>query len=196
MLQKGLRTESVVSNEKSAALALQLAVQYEQKPDQAMKVTEAILANPKSSEILKNKARGWQSSVKKWQQEKESPKTLDGTSKLLVNAQTEIESMRALAQILAFLSTEPQQPELGEALLLAGTAYDKLSDFLPSDLHENYYASCIRSQPKSGQAKRCYSKLEESIRFGYTGTSGENLPVEIQVWLGQLKKEADKEAGN
>jgi tetratricopeptide (TPR) repeat protein len=190
ILHQGLKTEADTGLDKASALALQLAVQYEQKPDQARKVTDSILSNPAAPGYLKKKALGWQLSIQDWKTQKKNPVTIADIRRILQNGKTEVDTMRALAATLLLLSTEPPKPTLGEALLLAGQAYEKLSEFLPYDLHENYFTSCIRSQPHTPESKACYERLEASTKFGYTGTSGSHIPVEIQIWLDQLQKEA------
>jgi tetratricopeptide (TPR) repeat protein len=190
VLQDGLKTQADSNLEKSSVLALQLAIQYEQKPEQAQKVVAAILTNPASPAFLKSKAQSWQSSIREWQKKKDKPPTLSEIRQLIQNSKSEVDTMRGLAAVLILLSTEPPKPILGDSLLLAGQAYEKLSELIPYELHENYYTSCIRSQPHSTQSEKCYDRLEASLSFGYTGTSGSNIPVEIQIWLEQMKKEA------
>ncbi len=98
--------------------------------------------------------------------------------------------MRAMPVGLSRLAEDISGNELGEALLMVGKAYEFLADFQPMDLHENYYESCIRSVPHSQVAKKCWGRLKASVEMGYTGTSGMNIPVDIEIWLGRLKSEA------
>lgn len=60
---------------------------------------------------------------------------------------------------------------------------------------ENFFGSgdyflkqCVRRYPESKIAKECYDEYEESVTFDFTGSSGTNIPTDVQGELRDLKK--------
>lgn len=181
-----------LSIERLTALALELAVQYEQDPKKAMKVIDSVLSHPAAAPAFKEKAKIWKVTVQQWQKNR-TPLTMENARQILSVPSNEIMTLRALPVVLAYLSTEPSGKDLGEGLFLAGQAYESLTDFLPFELHEHYYESCIRSVPHTSIARVCYETLQQSISLGYTGTSGTHIPIEIQMWMDRMKALASPE---
>jgi hypothetical protein len=179
-------------SDKSAGLALQIAVQYEQDSSRAMNVINKIQGNPTLPYYIKTKANNWTASIARWKAEKKKPVTLEDYRRLLASGQGEIEAMRVIPGVLKLLSSDLPSQQLGEALLLAGESYEIVNDFSPMDLHENYYESCIRNVPHTPTSKKCYQRLEDSVRMGYTGSSGTSIPVDVEVWLKSLKNLSEK----
>ncbi|MGZ5279008.1 MAG: hypothetical protein ACXWC9_03650, partial [Pseudobdellovibrionaceae bacterium] len=167
--------------EQMAKLALQIAVQYQQDPKMALKVITAVQKNPKTSYYLKTQALSWKESVQKWQQEPERPVTLLNLQALFQNRTSEIDTMRVIPGVLKILVSNPTGDSLGEALLLAGQAYENISGVSFIEIHENYYRACIRNRPHSAIAQNCLQHLRKSVTAGYSGSSGTHLPVEIEI---------------
>lgn len=176
--------------DRAAGLALMVAVQYEQNQKKASLVVNTIKKNSSMPYFLKNKAQSWEQSISQWKSEKKKPTTLAHYRELFKKKKSEVEAMRVIPGVLAILSKDLPNDQLGQALLLAGESYEALSDISTMDLHENYYESCIRNQPRSAVSKVCFQRLEESVRMGYTGSSGTHIPLDVEVWLNQLRTEA------
>jgi hypothetical protein len=200
VLLKGLRAKNTkptstaagLSYERLTALALQLTVQHEQDPKKTLAVLDSVLKNPAAAPAFKEKAQIWKKTAQAW---RKNPKalTIEEARQVLASPQNEIMTLRALPVILAYLSEQPSGRNLGEGLLLAGQAYESLTDFLPLELHENYYEACIRSVPHTPEAQACFKRLNQSVLFGYTGTSGSHVPADVQTWLDRLRAQAEPE---
>jgi hypothetical protein len=177
--------------EKSAHLALMVSVQYMRDPKQSKEVVQILLDAKDTPAFLKNKARAWMVSLNRWEKEGKDSFNLARIKKTLDAQPNEVDAMRSVSLLLNYLAQERSQNETGEALYWTGVAYESLNEVSPLQLHENYYESCIRMVPRSSWAKKCFTKLEDSIRFGYSGSSGTHMPVEVQVYLDNLKKEVE-----
>jgi len=59
-------------------------------------------------------------------------------------------------------------------------------------LADVYLKECVRRYPASAYAKKCYEEYEAHLIFGYTGTSGTNIPREEKNELNALKKLIEK----
>jgi hypothetical protein len=175
------------SLDKAAGLAMIIAVQYEQDIKKAEKISDLILKDKTKPLFLKEKAEQWKKSIAKWKAEKKKPANLADLSNLLKTKESEVDAMRVIPEVLKFLGKSRSASETGEALLLAGESYEMLNQISPMELHENYYESCIHNVPHTGVAKKCYKKLHNSVRVGYSGSRGTNIPVEVEVWLNKLK---------
>lgn len=177
--------------EKSAHLALMVSVQYLRDPKQTKEIVQILLDSKDTPHFLRSKARSWMLSVNKWEKEGKDKFDFAKIKKTLDSQPNELDSMRSISLLLNYLSQERSKEETGEALYWTGVAYESLNEISPLQLHENYYESCIRILPRSPWAKKCFARLEDSIRFGYSGSSGTHMPVEVQVYLDHLKKETE-----
>jgi hypothetical protein len=177
--------------DKIARMAMQIAVQYKQEPENAQAVVQAIDKNPDIPFFLKEKNKAWKASLAQWKPESLIVIGIPEARDLVRNRKSEVDSMRALTGLLALLSKDLSSDDLGEALLLTGESYEALNEISPMALHENYYESCVRQVPHSRWAKQCYKKLENSIILGYSGSSGTHLPLDVEMELKKLKKETE-----
>lgn len=81
-----------------------------------------------------------------------------------------------------------QSPSKGEAILLLGQVYDRISYNLFFRFSEMYLKACVREYKKTKFARQCYDALEQVVSEGYTGSGGMNIPEDEQVELFQLKR--------
>jgi hypothetical protein len=96
--------------------------------------------------------------------------------------------LRATSCLHDFLRQYPDSPDVAKALLLLGTCYETLQAPELWSVHELYYEACIRKSPYTQIAESCYDKYEQSVFFGYSGSSGLSLPKEAKKHLKVLKK--------
>lgn len=175
--------------ENMAGLAMIVAVQYQQDQKKALKVVEALEENESTPIYLRAKAQEWKRSLNAWKEEKKKPRSFAELRKLLEKKVSEVDAMRVIPEVLDYLEGDLPPAAQGEALLLAGEAYEVLNDVSIMDLHENYYESCILNAPHTPVAKKCYKKLESSVYLGYTGSGGKHVPADVEIWLSKLKKQ-------
>lgn len=180
-----------VRMEKAAKHGLAITVQYQQNSQKALDFLQILEKSKSAPFALKEKAKVWRKSLVAWKSEKSKNQGIALYRKLALKKDSEVDLMRALAGLLPYLSKDLKTEELGEGLYLVGLCYEGLGDLSLFSLHENFYESCIRSAPHTAWARKCHAKLEDSIRFGYSGSGGTHIPVEVQIYLDELKKNLD-----
>jgi hypothetical protein len=170
---------------------LQVAVQFKQDPASADRIISAIQKNPDSPFFLQQNLPRWKASIDHWKTTPGPLKDIASARALSKDRKSEVDDMRVIASLLGLLSKDLKPDELGEALLLTGESYENLNDMSGMALNENYYESCIRQVPHTKWSKICFQKLESSTVLGYSGSSGTHIPLEMQIHLEALKREAD-----
>ena len=187
--------------EKTARSALALSVRYKESPAHAREVVKAIQGNPQTPPSLKDSTRVWLQSIDKWEREKEPDSRLERADRLLKEAQKRASSasergqdllyLRASADLHQWLAAHPEpNAARAKALLMAGKAAEASRDMNFWTLHERYYEMCINTLPNSVMARECYKHLEDSVKLGYTGSSGVNMPREESERLKGLRAKA------
>jgi hypothetical protein len=83
--------------------------------------------------------------------------------------------------------TQLRGEERAEALYLLGQteAYTRRS-FELSDAAA-YLEQAVRAAPHTPTARRAFAQLERDLLLGYTGSSGENVPADVQALLRELR---------
>ncbi len=191
--------------ERAARSALAIAVRYKQSPEESLKIAKAVQKNKSAPDSLKTAAKSWTRSINEWSKQSKSKNQESGlvlAEKLINQAEArqdlsepqDISYLRASAELHKWLSANPQsdKPDANRAkgLLLAGRAAEATRELNFWTLHERYYELCIDSYPKSDTAQSCYQLLSDSVITGYTGSSGTNLPADVQQWLSRLSEKA------
>lgn len=191
--------------ERAARSALAIAVRYKQSPDESLKIAKAVQKNKSAPDSLKTAAKSWTRSIADWSKQNKAKNRETGlilAEKLINQAEArqdlsepqDISYLRASAELHQWLSANPKTPapdaNRAKALLLAGRAAEATRELNFWTLHERYYELCIDSLPKSDTARSCYQLLSDSVVTGYTGSSGTNLPADVQQWLSRLSEKA------
>jgi hypothetical protein len=86
-----------------------------------------------------------------------------------------------------YILTSFDTKKLPEALYWKGLVESDYSSLDLYSLSELYHTECILKFPKSPFAKKCYKSLEDSIKYGFTGSSGTHIPKETIKELKKLK---------
>jgi hypothetical protein len=194
--------------EKSVRYALAVTIKFQDSPSKAEHFINLIEQTKNTPFYLQQSAKSWKLAIKSWKSEKKSkfknPSDYLKKARELMNRarQTQTGSidrsgdiyyLRALSILHKVLMLNLSKDQLGESLLLTGTAYEAVRDLEVWSLHDNYFESCIRQVPHTSWSQSCYKKLEESYYFGFSGSSGLRIPIDIQMKLDQLKKLAFSE---
>lgn len=196
-------TEHELEWQRAAYYAIATTVRVKRDPDRAMTIANLIVQSPEAPEFVKRDARQWQISLEEWKNE--VPKKLTTADDLLNESerlialgsqhqkyQTDhsgnVYYLRATSRLHDFLGQYPTNPDVAKALLLLGTCYEILQQPELWSVHELYYEACIRRSPYTNTAQTCYERYEQSVFFGYSGSSGLSLPYEMKKHLKELKK--------
>lgn len=190
----------------SHALRDVLAIGVRVKDDPAF--TQAVLAKvakkPDLPVFLKAPLGRWQRDTQAWAKEKfdarsAKPDVLfakakqlvlaaNGPKQLLPDDTSEVAYLRASAYLNLALMKDPASKQRGEALFLLGVAMAALKTPTLWDLDQLFFEACIRENPATPLAARCFHQLSERLYFGFTGSAGTNLPDEELERLAGLRK--------
>lgn len=187
--------------DRAVRYALSITVKYQRDPKKSLEII-GILENTKNVPFyLKETVSGWKTAILQWQKEKRAVgRSIKDDLKFaesLVQKGAAVEAsldgkggdiyfLRALSDLHLLLDRDLKGAELGQALFLTGVSYESTKELALWSLHESYFEACIRQLPHSAWSKRCYQKLEESIYFGYSGSSGVRIPLDVHTKLKQL----------
>jgi hypothetical protein len=179
------------SLDKAVRHALSITVKYLKDPKKSLVIAEKVKNSKATPYYLRQNAVGWETAIQDWMKEK-SPEDNTVAAILkrcrewitkaqqmsvgLVDRGGDIYFLRALSDLHQVLTSKLTPDQLGEALYLTGLSYEAVKDLPPSSLHEDYYESCVRKVPHSSWSAKCFKRYEESVYFGYTGSSGVRLP--------------------
>jgi len=194
--------------DKAVRYALAITIRFQKNPEKSLKIVRMVKESNRSPYFLKQSAMAWDLAIQKWQKEKSSKmnlKTPVGINDALKVTQRLVDEgrksqygiadrggdiyfLRALSDLHLILARDMNKEQLGQALLLTAISFEAIRDLSLWSLHESYYESCIRQVPHSKWSSKCYQNLEESIYFGYSGSSGVQIPLDVQMKLSELKK--------
>jgi cytochrome c553 len=183
--------------------AFAIAVRVKQDPALASQVLDRVMDLKEIPPLFRENIPVWKKSLDQWKAE--GPKHFETeedwyreavrldkaaqvTRQFLYDHAGDVLYLRASLAAHEMLTRFPHGKYVGEALLLAGTSYEFLDDELTSPLPERYFEACIRRVPHTDIAHQCYLRLEESIYFGYTGSSGTSIPERQRELLAVLAK--------
>lgn len=183
--------------------ALSIAVRVKKDPTAAAAIVTSALQIADLPEFEQMRLKKWKLAVEAWKAE---PATVVNTEagyaaemrRLLgeaaktqlypIDRSAEIQYLRASAAAHDILRVGKDPALIGEALQGAGVAYEVLANPILWPMHEFYYEACIRHSPHSELSEQCFARFEQSVYFGYSGSSGMRLPSEIKNNLEELRK--------
>lgn len=206
-IDESLKQQSHLSDlafnlDRAVRYSLSITVKYLKNPKKSMEIVQKLKNAPGAPFYLQQNVLGWEKAIKNWMKEKRNKDTsVNGILKMCRQWIREgregqgdsgerggdIYFLRALSDLHLILSAKLTPNQLGEALYLTGLGYEAVRDLSIWTLHENYYESCIRKVPHSEWSAKCYRRFEESVYFGYTGSSGVQIPAEAMKQLEELK---------
>jgi tetratricopeptide (TPR) repeat protein len=134
----------------------------------------------------------WRADVAAWEKErfdalKATPDALyrraqelvqkaDGGRTFLADERRDVAYLRASGYLNLALGKNPKLKTRGEALYLLGVCAGALKSPLSWDVDLLYFEACVRENPKSKLARRCFQQLSDRVYLGYTGSSGTHIP--------------------
>jgi len=179
-----------------------IAVRVKQDPELASKTVASALKAPGLPEFQRDRLQKWQKAVDAWK--KESPPKKKGEAAYVAEMRrllketdraklypgdhsADVQYLRASGAAHDLMRATKNPKLIAEALLTAGTAYEALANPVFWPMHELYFEACVRQLPHSPTSQDCFNRYEQSVYFGYTGSSGTHMPADVQQHLIQLK---------
>jgi tetratricopeptide (TPR) repeat protein len=189
--------------QRAAYYAIATSVRVKRDPDRALAVVNLIIKGEEVPQFMKRDGLQWRESLMQWKTEAPhefatANDLLNESDRLMSLAATlqkyptdrsgDIFYLRASSYLHDFLTQYPESPNTAQALLMLGTCYEMLQAPELWFVHELYYEACIRKAPNTEIAQTCFTRYEQSIFFGYSGSSGISLPYDVKKNLKELKK--------
>lgn len=115
----------------------------------------------------------------------------NGLRTFMPNERMDVPFLRAAGYLNLALGKNPQLKTRGEALFLLGVCAGALKSPLLWDVDLLFFETCVRENPKSMLARRCYSQLSDRVYLGYTGSAGTNVPDDELARLAELRALAE-----
>ena len=141
----------------------------------------------------------WSQSLKKWQ--KFNPKKVKSISSFIqkylaplevnkektMSGENDITLLISSGVLSKYLNDNPKSNKVPEILYWLSIAERRLSGSFFFSLSDLYLKDCVKLYPKSAFAKKCYQEYADNIEFGYSGSSGTDIPAEEKQELELLK---------
>jgi len=193
----GILADSGQGSDHFSALRRLMIVYTRLKPDP--KTASDLLTGLTSQLSLgndeKEQVARWIESFRAWSTKiiarRDSPRQIEEQMRLalslsdpLIERVDEILLLRLSGELHSQLNEKLTKPEdRALALYLLGLAYSRLPFFFVDELPELYLEQCIEEFPGSQTAQRAYRLYKELVTLGFTGSSGTELPADVDLKL-------------
>jgi hypothetical protein len=186
--------------EQATRMALAVSVRVKQSPEDAMRVLDQASTAPGLNKGSERLIKDWKKSVVGWMAEKDKSDTsslekamglvkkAEATKEYLADGAGDVEYLRASSILHEYLRSAPTGPKRAEAEYALGKIYDAIRDLGFWDLHETYFEACVRDAPHTDLAKQCFTRYQDSIEMGYTGTAGTHIPAPVNKKMQALRE--------
>jgi tetratricopeptide (TPR) repeat protein len=172
-----------------------------------VRLLSSVAARPELPPFLKHAVTAWQRDALAWEAErfsaarstpdqlfKRARELVSKTNRMgvmLPDERSDVPFLRASAYLNLALGKSPRMSTRGEALYLLGVCAGALKSPLLWELDLLFFEACVRENPRTPLAKRCYRQLSDRIYFGFTGSAGTNIPDDDLARLSELGRLAD-----
>lgn len=113
---------------------------------------------------------------------------IEAAKEKVTSGEHDITLLIASGVLSKFLNDHPTAETAPKILYWLSIAERRLSNTYFFSLGDIYLKECIIQFPASPYAKKCYQEYEENVLFGYSGSSGTDVPPEEKRELDRLKK--------
>jgi tetratricopeptide (TPR) repeat protein len=181
---------------------LEVSVRVKQDFERPARALETFVKRPEVRPQLRHDVERWVADLREFvkrkridgfeagrrlTQEAEAAAAKDGGRALTVRYLT------ASGALQRFVSAAPRSdPHTAEAYYWLGVIESRIGRSFWLSQTEPYLEAAIRLAPGQPIAKQAYALLEDFVVGGYTGSSGEHVPADVQTWLAELKRLAGK----
>jgi hypothetical protein len=177
---------------------LVLALRVRAVPERAEVALRGLAQRPGLSAALRQNLATWSSAIRTWAPALQEPASLERARRALAEGRALCEfpadgadlAHAVIASSIAFRLLESSQlpaAQRADALFLLGqTESFARRSFEVSDA-QHYLEQAIRAAPHTPLAARAYARLAEELVLGYTGSSGEHVPPDVEQLLRELR---------
>ena len=183
--------------------ALSLSVRVKRDPSLTLRYLAKAEDLKESSPAFRGLVTTWKKDVEAWKKEKDLPpqaspekwlslagdlvRKAGGLNKFPADHRGDVSYLRAINAVHEAFSQKVSIAQKVNGFLLLGEAYGTLDDPLLWALDDYYYEACIKASPHSKTSWKCYDRLSKDVTFGFTGSSGTDMPAEERERLQKLE---------
>lgn len=188
---------SIVAWQKLVQMGLVINVRFRGDVKKTQDFVQLIRKNQDLPYFIKRQLPFWEQSVKDWSRNPKPSINLKTALQIFNRAEAAqkisrseggtIDYLRAGSVLHKFLAHSQAPSEKSEALYQLGMIYENLGEIGAWSMNEDYYELCIKTQPHSEIAKKCFARLQESTISGFSGTGGIYIPDDIQKKMNELR---------
>lgn len=178
---------------------LAIYTKMEFKPEAALEIIKKYKNHTQLPAILKETLAQWESSLEKWKSF--NPKKQKSIASFMhkylepirdekaetAMGKNDVTLLVASGVLSQYLNDKPQSKLAPQILFWLGVADKQLGSTYLFSLGDLYLKECIQQYPKSTFAKKCYREYEDNLIFGYSGSSGTDIPEDEKKELARLK---------
>jgi hypothetical protein len=181
---------------------LVVAIRIDRNPNQGRELFSKLQADIVLPEEQQRDVDTWIKGFERWSKEttkgtqdlslaKAEQLIVTGATKGIDYRQDDVSLIRGTAMVHDILEGDKVDAEQRKrALYLLGFAYAHIPAYFAESWSEMYLEQCINEYPGTNEAKRAYRIYREHIIDEFTGSSGTNLPAEVELQLETLRKKA------
>lgn len=176
-------------------------------PDGAIAFFKKYENDPRLNEAQQDTISGWISASNDWKKELVQPSKIRDPNRLYTLGKKYFDKGLSKKSFLMddagnadfaiseiylrpFVINHDADPRIGEVLVMMGRVKQNLKNDIDYWPEIHYLKEAIRRFPHSKLAETAWKSLDEDVRFGYTGSAGENLPNSISEMLARYERMA------
>jgi tetratricopeptide (TPR) repeat protein len=188
--------------------AMALLVRVKDDSSATLALLDKLSARPDVPPFLKENLAAWKKDVTAWKAEKfdaqkAKPEALFAKAQALMakanngggpfstDERRDVTWLRASGYLNLALGKDPKLKARGEALYLLGVCAGALRSPLWWDVDLLFFEACVRENPKTKVAKRCFQQLSDRVYLGFTGSAGTFIPEDELARLTELRALAE-----
>ncbi|MFZ5722915.1 MAG: hypothetical protein ACOY33_04575 [Pseudomonadota bacterium] len=107
------------------------------------------------------------------------------------NEQDKVISLWLRGLLHEYVQSHPADPHMADLLYWLASVDRALDYNFYYSLADLYLKECILRYPATDTAESCYDEYDRYVRFAYSGSGGEHIPVEIRDELLRLRETLD-----
>jgi hypothetical protein len=178
---------------------LKVSIRVQRDNERPLKVLEKYRATQKLPQFVDTQLADWIDALKDLNNTKAQKPSLETARSWMAKAQTQMKFPRDRDGMIYFIAASGtlndlisadslKKEQLAEAYYMLGYIEEIIGRSFWVSQSEYMLEAAIRTAPKSRHARDAYALLEENVYLDYSGSSGTNIPNDVQKNLDELKK--------
>ncbi len=188
---------SIVAWQKLVQMGLIINARFKYDPKLSLQFIKHLEQNKSIPFFIKRNLPYWKSSLNEWKRNTKLAVNLKSAQTIISRADAAqkssrseggtIDYLRASGLLHHFLAKTQLPSTKADALFQLGLIYENIGEIGAWSMNEDYYELCIRTQPHTDIAKKCFDRFKESTIAGFSGTGGLHIPEDVQKRMTELR---------